>query len=97
MNMLRIIKDLFNMPRSITGEPIKKTLNYIKNEVSNLKILKFKSGTKVFDWVVPNEWNINDAYIKNSKGKKILNFKKNYLNIVYHSTQLKDGSQKKTF
>ena len=42
------------MPRSITGEPIKKTLNYIKNEVSNLKILKFKSGTKVFDWVVPN-------------------------------------------
>ena len=95
MNMLRIIKDLFNMPRSITGEPIKKTLNYIKNEVSNLKILKFKSGTKVFDWVVPNEWNINDAYIKNSKGKKILNFKKNYLNIVYHSTPIKRWISKK--
>ena len=95
MNMFRIIKDLFNMPRSITGEPIKKTLGYIKNEISRLKILKFKSGTKVFDWVVPEEWNINDAYIKNSKGKKILNFKKNYLNIVYHSTPVKKWISKK--
>lgn len=42
--MLKIINDLFNMPRSITGEPIRKTLKYIKKETKKLKIIKFKSG-----------------------------------------------------
>ena len=93
--MLNIIKDLFNMPRSITGEPIRKTLKYIKRKTSKLKILKFRSGTKAFDWIVPDEWNIRDAYIKDTRGKKILDFKKNYLSIVYHSTPIKKWISKK--
>ena len=68
--MLKIINDLFYMPRSITGEPIRQTLNYIKKKISKLKIIKFKSGSRAFDWTVPDEWNIRDAYIKNQKGKK---------------------------
>ena len=77
------------MPRSITGEPIRKTLKYIKKETKKLKIIKFKSGSKAFDWTVPDEWNIRDAYIKDDKGKKILNFKKNFLSVVYHSLPIK--------
>ena len=93
--MLKIINDLFNMPRSITGEPIRQTLNYIKKKTSKLKIIKFKSGSKAFDWTVPDEWNISDAYIKDGKGKKILNFKKNFLSVVYHSVPIKKWISKK--
>ena len=85
------------MPRSITGEPIRQTLNYIKKKTSKLKIIKFKSGSKAFDWTVPDEWNIRDAYIKDYKGKKILNFKKNFLSVVYHSVPIKNGYLKKIF
>ena len=95
MDMWNIIKDLINMPRSITGEPIRQTLKYINKKIIKLKILKFKSGSKVFDWIVPNEWNINDAYIKDEKGIKVLDFKKNFLNIVYHSTPVKKWISKK--
>lgn len=87
--MIKIINDLFNMPRSITGEPIRKTLNYIKNKTSKLNIIKFKSGSKVFDWTVPDEWNIKDAFINDHRGKKILDFKKNFLSVVYHSIPIK--------
>jgi aminopeptidase-like protein len=85
MKMLKIINDLFYMPRSIMGEPSRQTLFYIKKLVNEIKILKFRSGTKAFDWIVPEEWNIKDAYIKDIKGKKILDFKKNLLSVVYHS------------
>jgi len=67
------------------GEPSRQTLFYIKKLVNEIKILKFRSGTKAFDWIVPEEWNIKDAYIKDIKGKKILDFKKNLLSVVYHS------------
>ena len=93
--MLKIINDLFNMPRSITGEPIRQTLKYIKNKTLKLEIIKFKSRSKAFDWIVPDEWNIKDAYIKNQKGKKILDFKKNFLSIVYHSIPVKKWISKK--
>lgn len=86
--MLKIIKDLINMPRSITGEPIRQTLKYIQNKLPELSVIKFKSGMKVFDWTVPDEWNIRDAYIKDEKGNKVLDFKKNFLSIVYHSTSI---------
>ena len=69
--MIKIIKDLFNMPRSITGRSIRQTLKYIKKSIPNLKIIGFKSGTRVFDWVVPDEWDVKDAYIKDKYGKKI--------------------------
>ena len=93
--MLKIINDLFNMPRSITGEPIRQTLKYIKNKTTKLEILKFKSRSKAFDWTVPDEWNIKDAYIKDQKGKKVLDFKKNLLSIVYHSIPVKKWISKK--
>ena len=73
------------MPRSITGRSIRQTLKYIKKNIPNLKIIGFKSGTRVFDWVVPDEWNVNQAYILDPNKKKICDFKKNNLHLVSYS------------
>ena len=68
----KIFKDLFPVCRSLTGSGNMKTLNYFKNIISDLKIKKIPSSSKIFDWEVPAEWNIKDAYIKNARGKKII-------------------------
>ena len=95
MKMLKMIKDLFYMPRSIMGEPSRQTLIYIKKLVEEIKIIKFKSGTKAFDWTVPNEWSIKDAFIKDMAGKKVLDFKKNLLSVVYYSMPINQWISKK--
>jgi aminopeptidase-like protein len=78
-------KDLFPINRSITGEGLRLTLYYIKNILPTLKIYNVPSGTKAFDWQVPEEWNVKDAFIKDSKGKIIVDFKKNNLHLVGYS------------
>ena len=93
--MLEIIKELFNYPRSITGQATRETLKYIGKKVQKLKIIKFRCGSKVYDWKIPDEWNIKDAYIKDEKGKKILDFKKKLLSVVYHSIPVKKWINKK--
>ena len=55
-------KDLFNLNRSITGQG-EKYLNLIKKIFPKLKVKSFRSGQKVFDWKIPSEWNIKNAYI----------------------------------
>ena len=69
--------DLFPICRSITGEGTRYSLSYIKNILPKLKIFQIKSGTKVFDWKIPDEWLIKNVYIMNSKSKKIIDFKEN--------------------
>ena len=76
---------LFPICRSITGNGIKKTLKIIKTQLPELKIYQVKSGTKVFDWKVPPEWNIKDAYILDKNNIKIIDFKKNNLHLVSYS------------
>ena len=89
---------LFPICRSITGNGTLKTLKIIKKNFPNLKIIKVKSGTRVFDWKVPNEWNIKDAYITDKFNKKIVSFKKNNLHLVGYSKPLsKILSKKKLF
>jgi len=84
-------KLLFPICRSLTGEGTRKTLNYFEKFNPELNRLKFKSGEKVFDWEIPLEWNINDAYIQNiNTGKKYAEFKKNNLHIVGYSIPLND-------
>ena len=68
--MLEIIKELFNYPRSITGQATRETLKYIGKKVQKLKVIKFRCGSKVYDWVIPPEWNVNTAYIKDKSKKK---------------------------
>tara|TARA_B100001029_G_scaffold177193_1_gene181418 strand:- start:536 stop:1825 length:1290 start_codon:yes stop_codon:yes gene_type:complete len=81
-------KKLFHLCRSITGPGTKQTLKIIKQEFSNLKIKKFKSGKKVFDWKVPPEWEIKDGYVLDLNKKKIINFKDNNLHIINYSTPI---------
>ena len=89
-------KILFPICRSITGDGIKKTLLIIKKEFRNLKIYQIKSGTKVFDWKIPYEWNISEAYIKDINNKKIIDFKNNNLHVVGYSYPIKKKVNKKT-
>ena len=70
IQMMKWIKDIFFEFRSITGIGIENTLSYFEKINAEFKRIKFKSGTKVFDWKVPKVWEINQAYIEHESGKK---------------------------
>jgi len=55
MNLIKLGKQLFPLNRSLTGEGSLKTLKILKKRISKLKIKKFKSGKKVYDWKIPDE------------------------------------------
>lgn len=80
-----LAKRLWPINRSITGEGVRKTLLVLKELNPKLSINEVPSGTKVFDWVVPREWHVNDAYIITPSGKKICNFKENNLHLLGYS------------
>ena len=86
--MIRLIEryfdKLFPLNRSITGKDYQKSLN-ILNEIIPLKKINFKSGQKVFDWKIPLEWNVNEAYLKDNNNKKIIDFAKNNLHLLGYS------------
>lgn len=81
-------KDLFPFHRSITGIGLRKTLKYLKNEFSEMKIHNVKTGYKAFDWQVPKEWKIHEAYISDLNGKKIVDYKKSNLHVVGYSSSV---------
>ena len=85
--MHELIKRLFPICRSITGNGVRESLQIIRDFIP-ISIHEIPSGTKVFDWTVPKEWNINDAYIKNSHGEKIVDFKKSNLHILNYSVPI---------
>jgi len=79
-------KKIFRINRSITGKGVRESLKFIKKELKNLKIFEVKSGTKVFDWTVPPEWNVKRAYIEDKNKEKIIDIKNNNLHLVGYST-----------
>mgnify|MGYP001193427685 FL=1 len=85
-NLIKFGKKIFPICRSITGNGTLLTLREIKkNYLKNLKIKKIPSRKKVFDWRIPDEWNINDAYVIDKNSKKIIDFKINNLHIINYS------------
>ncbi len=78
-------KELFPICRSLTGEGTRQTLRYFKRILPQMKIYEVPSGTKAFDWEVPPEWNIRDAYIKDQNGQKIVDFADHNLHLVGYS------------
>ncbi len=82
--MYDLAKRLYPVCRSITGDGVRETLA-ILNEYIELKVREVPSGTKVFDWEIPDEWNIREAWIKNSDGEIIVDFKKLNLHVVNYS------------
>jgi len=82
------LNKLFNINRSITGPGNRQTLKEIK-KIIPIKIKSVKSLQKVFDWKIPLEWDVRDAYIKNDKGEKIIDFKKNNLHLASYSKPIR--------
>ena len=80
--------DLFPINRSLSGDGVRQTLQYIKNIIPELEVNEVPSGTKCFDWTIPQEWNCNDGYIIDPDGNKICDFKTNNLHIVGYSTPI---------
>ena len=88
IEMHRWLTDLFPINRSITGQGVRETLSYLKNILPDLNIISVASGEKVFDWDVPEEWVINEAWIKDSEGNVVVDFSKSNLHVVNYSTAI---------
>lgn len=86
--MYQLIERLYPICRSITGNGVRETLNIIKEYIP-LTVYEVPTGTSVFDWTVPKEWNIRDAYVKDSNGKRIIDFQKSNLHVVNYSVPVK--------
>lgn len=85
--MISLAEELFPICRSITGEGLRKTLRILQQNVP-LEIIEVPSGTKAFDWTVPLEWNIRDAFIAKEDGTHVVDFSDSNLHVVQYSTPL---------
>ncbi len=86
--MRRLMTELFPICRSITGDGVRRTLEIVQQLVP-LEIIEVPSGTAVFDWTVPNEWNIREAYIKGPDGEKVVDFGEHNLHLVGYSVPVR--------
>jgi aminopeptidase-like protein len=82
--MYKWATDLFPINRSLTGDGNRETLKYIQNIIPELKIFEISSGSQCFDWNVPKEWNVKDAYIE-FNGKRVVDFREYNLHLVGYS------------
>jgi aminopeptidase-like protein len=82
--MYRLVAELYPICRSITGDGVRETLSIIGKYVP-LQICEVPTGLQVLDWTVPQEWNIRDAYIKNSAGQRVIDFRRSNLHVVSYS------------
>src|SRR5580704_4362412 len=86
--MHRLIAELYPICRSITGNGFRETLQTLRRYVP-LEVHEVPTGTPVFDWIVPKEWNIRDAYIKNTRGERVVDFQKSNLHVLNYSIPIK--------
>jgi aminopeptidase-like protein len=86
--MIRLIAELYPICRSITGDGLRETLRLLQRQIP-LEVREVPTGTQVFDWTVPREWNIRDAYVKNAKGERVIDFQKSNLHVVNYSVPVR--------
>ena len=83
-----LIRRLYPICRSITGDGLRETLHIIREQIP-IELREVPSGTQALDWIVPREWNIRDAWIKNSAGDRLVDFRKLNLHVVNYSVPVK--------
>jgi aminopeptidase-like protein len=86
--MYGLVRELYPLCRSITGDGVRETLR-ILSRYAPLELHEVPSGTPVLDWIVPNEWNIRDAWIKDARGEKVVDFEKSNLHVVSYSVPVR--------
>ena len=86
--MYDLITELYPICRSLTGDGVRQTLKIVGRNMP-LQIREAPSGTPVFDWTVPKEWNIKDAYVRDPRGKKIIDLAQSNLHVVGYSVPVR--------
>jgi aminopeptidase-like protein len=86
--MYSLIEELYPICRSITGDGVRRTLDIVRKHLP-LEVHEVPSGTAVFDWTVPREWNIRDAYVKASDGRRVIDFQQSNLHVVGYSVPVR--------
>ena len=84
----QLIETLYPICRSITGDGFRQSMQILQKHIP-LELREIPSGTQVFDWNVPREWNIRDAWIKNAKGEKVVDFQRSNLHILNYSVPIR--------
>jgi aminopeptidase-like protein len=82
------VSELYPICRSITGDGVRDTLRRLQR-LTPMTLHEVPSGTAVFDWTVPPEWNIRDAYVKNSQGERVIDFRRSNLHVVNYSVPIR--------
>jgi aminopeptidase-like protein len=85
--MYQLIEALYPICRSITGNGVRQTLSLIEQHIP-VTVHEVPTGTQVFDWTVPKEWNISEAFIKDAQGNKIVDFEKSNLHVLNYSVPI---------
>jgi aminopeptidase-like protein len=86
--MYRLITELYPICRSITGNGFRQTLDRLSREI-DLARHEVPTGTAVFDWTIPREWNITDAWVKNAQGERVIDFRRSNLHVLQYSVPIR--------
>jgi aminopeptidase-like protein len=86
--ILRLMTELYPICRSITGAGFRETLGILERHTP-LEVHEVPSGKQIFDWAVPKEWNIRDAYVKNARGERVIDFRRSNLHVVSYSVPVR--------
>lgn len=84
--MYQLAEELFPIDRSLTGDGVRRTLAIIQRELPDMKVHEVPTGTQVFDWTVPKEWAVRQAYIEDEQGNRIIDYRDLNLHVVGYST-----------
>jgi aminopeptidase-like protein len=82
--MYTLVTELYPIWRSITGEGVRETLRRLQRHVP-VSLVEVPTGTEVFDWTIPREWNIRDAFVKNADGERVIDFQRSNLHVLNYS------------
>jgi aminopeptidase-like protein len=88
LDLRALVEELHPICRSITGDGVRKTLDIVGRHVA-LERHEVPTGTRVFDWTVPREWNIRDAWVANSRGERVIDFRESNLHVLNYSVPIR--------